>query len=301
MDPAQGANGRAASFFLRCPKKGLSRLHGTHRWGTRQMKISIVQHNPRDDLEASLKVLFETVRRAADEGPDLIALPEYYAFMGDGSRTLAASGVRFDEINEQTGELAKSLGVAIHAGSLAEKRETGTYNTTVVHGANGVEIARYSKIHLFDIDLADGTQFRESDLISAGASVVTYDLQGWKIGCTICYDLRFPELFRRLRDAGAELMLVPAAFMRETGQAHWEVLLRARAIETGSYVAAPAQVFSFNEGRGHCYGHSLICDPWGTIMANSSDTLGFVDARLDKGFLNNVRARVPVHRHHVLG
>lgn len=264
------------------------------------MKLSLVQHNPKDDLNASLKVLFETVRRAAGENPDLIALPEYYAFMGDGSKTLAASGALFDQINGQTQDLAKSLGVAIHAGSLAEKRDSGTYNTTVVHGADGVEIARYSKIHLFDIDLADGTQFRESDLISAGERVVTYDLNGWKIGCTICYDLRFPELFRRLRDAGSELIFVPAAFMRETGQAHWEVLLRARAIETGTYVAAPAQVFSFDEGRGHCYGHGLICDPWGTVLANASDTLDFVDARLDKDFLKNVRARVPVHRHHVL-
>ncbi|MDJ0821230.1 MAG: carbon-nitrogen hydrolase family protein [Paracoccaceae bacterium] len=264
------------------------------------MKICVVQHNPQDDLKASLRILFETVRRAAEERPDLIALPEYYAFMGDGSKSLAASGAWFEEINGQTAELAKTLGIAIHAGSIAEKRETGTFNTTVVHGADGVEIARYSKIHLFDIDLPDGTQFRESDLISAGSSVETYELNGWKIGCTICYDLRFPELFRRLRDLGAELILVPAAFMRETGRAHWEVLLRARAIETGTYVAAPAQVFSFNEGKGHCYGHSLICDPWGNVIANAFDSLGFVDARLDKDYLNDVRARVPVHRHYVL-
>lgn len=265
------------------------------------MKVSVVQHNPQDDLKASLSVLFDTVRRAADEGPDLIALPEYYAYMGDGSKGLAASGAWFDEINGQTAALARTLGVVIHAGSLAERRGARTFNTTVVHGADGSEIARYSKIHLFDVDLADGTSIRESELISAGSSVETYDLKGWKIGCTICYDLRFPELFRRLRDMGAELILVPAAFMRETGRAHWEVLLRARAIETGTYVAAPAQVFSFNDGKGHCYGHSLICDPWGNVVANASDTLGFVDARLDKDFLNEVRTRVPVHRHHVLG
>jgi len=264
------------------------------------MKISLVQHNPQDDLTASLEVLFETVKRAAEDAPDLIALPEYYAFMGDGSKTLAASGAWFDDINGKTSELAKSLGTAIHAGSLAETRDEGTFNTTVVHGADGSEVARYSKIHLFDIDLADGTQFRESDLICAGSSVETYELHGWTIGCTICYDLRFPELFRKLRDKGAELIMVPAAFMRETGQAHWEVLLRARAIETGCYVAAPAQVYSFNGGKGHCYGHSLVCDPWGAVLANASDTLGFVDAHLDKEFLSNVRNRVPVHRHHVL-
>ncbi len=264
------------------------------------MKISVVQHNPQDDLEASLGALYETVKRAADDGTDLIALPEYYAFMGDGGKTLAASGAWFEDINGRTAALAKSLGVAIHAGSLAEKRELGTFNTTVVHGPDGSEIARYSKIHLFDMDLPDGTKFRESDLISGGSDVATYDFKGWRIGCSICYDLRFPELFRRLRDEGAELMMVPAAFMRETGRAHWEVLLRARAIETGSYVAAPAQVFSFNDGKGHCYGHSLICDPWGHIIANASDRLGFVDARLEKDYLNDVRQRVPIHRHHVL-
>jgi len=268
--------------------------------GIGRMKVSVVQHNPQDDLKTSLQVLFNTVKRAAEERPDLIALPEYYAFMGDGSKTLAASGAWFEEINAQTSALARSLGIPIHAGSLAQTRDTGTFNTTVVHGADGAEIARYSKIHLFDVDLSDGTQVRESDLICRGDSVETYDLNGWKIGCTICYDLRFPELFRRLRDQGAELILVPAAFMRETGQAHWHVLLRARAIETACYVAAPAQVFSFNGGKGHCYGHSLICDPWGTVLAEAPDTLGFADARLDKAFLSDVRRRIPVHRHHVL-
>ncbi len=163
--------------------------------GAEPMKISAVQHNPQDDLKVSLHVLFETVKRATADGPDLIALPEYYAFMGDSSKRLAASGAWFADINGQTAELAKSLGVTIHEGCLAEQRDDGTYNTTVVHGADGTELARYSKIHLFDIDLADGTQFRESDLICRGSSVETYDLNGWKIGCTICYDLRFPELF----------------------------------------------------------------------------------------------------------
>ena len=167
------------------------------------MKISVVQHNPQDDLKASLAQLFETVKRAAEDRPDLIALPEYYAFMGDGSKTLAASGAWFDEINGQTAALAKTLGIPIHAGSLAEERDIGTFNTTVIHGADGAELARYSKIHLFDVDMADGTRYRESDLISPGSEVVTYALHGWTIGCAICYDLRFPELFRRLRDLGA--------------------------------------------------------------------------------------------------
>ena len=146
--------------------------------GSGCVKISLVQHNPRDDLAASLEVLFANVKRAAEDAPDLIAFPEYYAFMGDGSKTLAASGTRFDEINGQTSELAKSLGIAIHAGSLAETRQDGTFNTTVVHIADGSELACYPKIHPFDIDFADGTQFRESDLICPGSSVETYELHG---------------------------------------------------------------------------------------------------------------------------
>lgn len=264
------------------------------------MKVSVIQHNPQDDLQTSLDTLYGHVRQAAEAGADLISLPEYYAYMGDGADLLGASGSWFDDINGKTGELAKELGVAIHAGSIAEKREDGVYNTTVVHSPDGNELARYSKIHLFDIDLPNGESYRESDFICGGKDVATYDYKGWTIGCSICYDIRFPVLYRKLRDMGAELIMVPAAFTRETGRAHWEVLLRARAIETACYVAAPAQIFSHDNGNYHCYGHSLICDPWGNIIANASDKLGFVDAYLDKEYLAEVRQRIPVHRHHIL-
>lgn len=264
------------------------------------MRISVVQHNAQSDVKSSLNTLYENIRKAAGNGAELIALPEYYAYLGDGEGELQASGDWFDDINGRTAELAKLLKVAIHAGSIAERRENGVYNTTVVHGPDGSEIARYSKIHMFDIDLPNGECYRESDYIKPGSDVVVYDYNGWKIGCAICYDMRFPTLFRKLRDLGAELLMVPAAFTRETGRAHWEVLLRARAIETCCYLAAPAQVFSHHNGAYHCFGHSLICDPWGHVTANCSDLLSSAETTLSKAYLNEVRERIPLDRHHRL-
>jgi nitrilase len=264
------------------------------------MLMAVVQHNPQDDLEKSFSELRENILKAADAGSDLIATPEYYAYMGNSPKDLGKSGVWFEEINGRMSEISKSIGRPIHAGSIAEKRSDGVYNTTVVHDGNGGEIARYSKIHMFDIDLPDGTIFRESDIITPGTDVVTYDINGWRFGCSICYDIRFPELYRKLRDQGAEVLMVPSAFTLETGRAHWEVLLRARAIESGCYVAAPAQFGAYGNGAYSNFGHSLICDPWGQIIANTSDQAGFALGVIKKEYLNLVRNRVPVHRHHVL-
>jgi len=264
------------------------------------MRVTLVQNNPQNNSEESLKTIREIVLRAAEAGTDFIALPEYYAFMGSTIEEHRDAGRQFDQINETMANLAREAGVAIHAGSLAEFRNGKTYNTTVVHGTDGAEIARYSKMHMFDIELPNGDVIRESDIICRGDKVVSYDLNGWRIGCTICYDLRFPELFRALRDQGADLILVPSAFMLDTGRDHWEVLLRARAIETGCYVAAPAQVFSHANGHRTCFGHSLAADPWGHVIAQASDRVGSVTAELDKAYMETVRMRVPVHNHHVL-
>jgi len=268
--------------------------------GASTMRVTVIQNNPQDDEGQSLSALGDLIARASEQGTDLIALPEYYAFMGNTVIEHRDAGARFDEINGRMAEFARTNAVAIHAGSLAELRGNRTYNTTVVHGADGAELARYSKMHMFDIELPTGEVIRESDIISRGDRVVTYSLNGWTIGCTICYDLRFPELFRALRDQGAELILVPSAFMLDTGRDHWEVLLRARAIETGCYIAAPGQVFRHAKGARACFGHSLVADPWGHVVAQASDTVGFVTAALDRGYMNTVRARIPVHNHHVL-
>lgn len=265
------------------------------------MRVSLIQNNPQDDLGQSLKVVRELVMRAAEAGTDLVVLPEYFAFMGNDPVSHRDSGRHFTEITEMLSELARSAGVPIHAGSLVEADGERAYNSTIVYGADGSRLASYRKIHLFDVVLPNGTAYRESDVVSPGSDIVTYKVGDWTIGCSICYDVRFPELYRALRERGADLIMVPAAFTLATGKDHWEVLLRARAIETGCYVAAPGQIFSFANGARVNYGHSLVSDPWGHVIAKASDRVGIVTATLDRAYLAQVRAQIPVHQHHRLG
>ncbi|MDP3519412.1 MAG: carbon-nitrogen hydrolase family protein [Hydrogenophaga sp.] len=264
------------------------------------MRVSVIQNNPQDKLKDNLAEVVQLVRRAAAGGAELIALPEYYAFMGSDPVAHRDSGRWFAEIDGEMANLARELGVVVHAGSLVEARDDQTFNTTVVYGIDGQRLARYSKIHLFDVELPNGVVYKESDIISRGSDVVTYRVGDWTVGCTICYDIRFPTLYRRLVDQGCDLIMVPAAFTLATGKDHWEVLLRARAIETGCYVAAPAQIFSHAGGARTCYGHSLIADPWGHVVAKASDRVGIASTDIDLSFIRQVRAQLPVHRHHVL-
>jgi nitrilase len=186
--------------------------------------------------------------------------------------------------------------VFVHLGSLIELRGSERFNTSVIYGPDGREVARYSKIHLFDVELPDGTLYRESEAISPGDRAVVFECEGLTFGLSICYDLRFPELFRHLADLGAQVLLVPAAFTVPTGISHWEPLLRARAIENGCYVAAAGQWGPSAVGRP-CYGHSLVVDPWGTVVAQCSEAVGFVTAEVHEDYLRSVRNRMPVLRH----
>jgi nitrilase len=195
--------------------------------------------------------------------------------------------------------LAKELGVTIHAGSIVEKHGNSFFNTTIVFGPDGSDIARYRKIHLFDVDVPGGASYRESDSVARGDSITTYKAGNVTVGCGICYDLRFPELFRALSDQGAEIIVLPAAFTLMTGKDHWEVLLRARAIETQCYIVAPAQIFSHGAGKA-CFGHSMIIDPWGQVIAMVPDEVGVATATIDLKRLASVRSKLPVARHHVL-
>ncbi len=189
----------------------------------------------------------------------------------------------------------------VHGGSLFERDGGQVFNTTVVFDRNGREVARYRKMHLFDVTTPDGRSYRESDVVGRGREVVTYEAEGITVGCTICYDLRFPELYLELARRGAELILVPAAFTRETGRDHWEVLLRARAIETQCYVAAPAQwgPFPTETGTAWTYGRSMIVGPWGQVLAQVQDGTGVAAVELDLDYLRRVRELVPVARHRV--
>lgn len=265
------------------------------------MKITLVQMNSQDDIEENMKVVAEGVRRAsADDNADLVVLPEYFAYLDDDPIRRQASGAAFAEIAQRLSELARRHGVALHAGSLVEPRHERFYNTTLVFDASGAEIARYSKIHLFDVDSPDGTAHRESDFVTGGRDVVTYKIGALTIGCAICYDIRFPELFRKLRDQGADIIMVPAAFTLATGKDHWEVLVRARAIETQTYIVAPGQVDRFADGRRQSWGHSMVVDPWGHLIAQASDGVGTISARIDQSYIAKVRAAIPVAKHHVL-
>jgi predicted amidohydrolase len=193
--------------------------------------------------------------------------------------------------------------VFVHGGSIGELAGDRLFNTTLVFSPDGEELARYRKIHLFDITTPDGQGYQESATYGAGDAVVDCNIGGLKIGLAICYDLRFPELFLALRRRHVDLIMLPAAFTLQTGKDHWEVLLRARAIETQSYIAAPACTGAYTEGNGETrftYGHALIADPWGHVVAKASDGLGWASAEIDKEFLQRVRTNMPVLEHRKL-
>ncbi|MEG9883189.1 MAG: carbon-nitrogen hydrolase family protein [Hyphomicrobiales bacterium] len=266
------------------------------------MKISVIQMNSQADKAKNIEDASHLIKAAASEDkPDLVVLPENFAHIGGTAATRRANAETFPEgtAYRAMSRLAAELKVSIHAGSMLEAAGEKCYNATVVFNREGDEIARYRKIHLFDVEAPGGVCYRESDTIKAGRESVVYKLEDLKIGCAICYDLRFPELFRTLRDRGAELIVLPAAFTLQTGRDHWEPLLRARAIETQSYLVASAQIFAHDNGARECFGRSLVIDPWGAIIAQCPDRIGHISAVIDKGYIAQIRRSMPVADHRV--
>lgn len=267
------------------------------------MKVSLIQMNTRDDKAENLRVARELINAAvAQDRPEVVALPETFTSMTSDFdvQYRNAEAVPGGEACRMLAELAMTHGVWIHGGSIAERDEGKCYNTTVVFDPSGRAVAEYRKLHLFDIDTPDGRAYRESNTMKRGSDVVVAEVAGVPCGFAICYDLRFPELFRALRDKGAKVMFLPAAFTLQTGKDHWETLIRARAIETQSWMIAPAQIFEHDKGK-LCYGRSMVVDPWGTVVAKAPDRVGFVSAEIDPGYADEVRGRMPVASHHVLG
>jgi predicted amidohydrolase len=270
------------------------------------MKVSLIQMNSGHDKAANLAAARELIERAvAEEKPDWICLPEVFDFMGGSRRD------KFEAAEEIPGgpayslckELAAKHRVFIHAGSILEKGggDGRIHNTTIVFDRDGKEIARYRKIHMFDITTPDGVSYRESNAFAPGDAISTYKCEGVTVGCAICYDLRFPDLFQALAEKGAEMIALPSAFTMQTGKDHWEVLCRARAIETETYFLAAAQTGSHiagNEVR-QSYGHSMVIDPWGHVVAKASDGVGVVSTRIDPQRVAKVRAQIPVAQHKV--
>ena len=258
-----------------------------------KLRAACVQLNTRQDATAAVRTAGELVRKAADEGARLIALPETWAYKG-GHAGIAASAQALDgPSNGILAELAAELGVYVLAGSIYEPSPVAArvYNTSALYGPGGELLAAYRKIHLFDV-VAGTVVYRESDDVAAGAHVVTAEVDGVTVGLSICYDLRFPELYRSLALRGADVLLVPSAFTAYTGAAHWEVLLRARAVENGCFVVAPAQVGEHLPGRD-CWGHSMLVDPWGVVLAELAEGVGVCVADLDLERLAEVRAQIP--------
>jgi deaminated glutathione amidase len=269
------------------------------------MRVCVIQMSSINDKRANLDQARRLIDQAVGEDrPDLLLLPEVWAFQGGTTdeRRAAAETVPGGEAYRLLQELAGRHGVTIHGGSFLEQGPDRLFNTTVVFGRDGAELARYRKLHLFDVVTPDGREYRESALVGRGDGVVTYGADDVRIGCSICYDLRFGELYRRLAADGAQLVMVPAAFTLQTGKDHWEILLRARAIETQCFVAAAAQVGGFPAGKDvrHNWGHSMIVDPWGKVLAQVPERPGFVTARLDLEYLARVREMLPVARHRTL-
>jgi predicted amidohydrolase len=277
------------------------------------MRISVIQMNPGAEKAANIVQARDLIQGALSDGrPRLVSLPEMWSCLGGDRDTKfreaealpeRGSGAAGGPAYEFLREVARANGIHVHGGSIAEKAGDRLFNTTLVFDSDGAEIARYRKIHLFDIVTPDGQGYRESAVFRGGEEVVTFTAHGVTIGLAICYDLRFPELFLKLRQAGAEIILLPAAFTLQTGKDHWEVLLRARAIETQCWFAAAAcwgRHFDGSNEPRFTYGHSLICDPWGHVVARVSDGTGWVTGRADRAITEKVRRDMPVLAHRKL-
>ena len=257
-----------------------------------------IQMNAGPDKAANLERAERLVRVGAARGANLVALPEVFNWRGKRNEQAAAAETLDGQSLMLMSRLARELQIHIVAGSITEQidGDSRCYNTSALFGPDGGRIAVYRKIHLFDVDLPGRVTVRESDAKLAGADVVTGATPLGAIGLSICYDLRFPELYRRLTFAGAQIIAIPSAFTFPTGEAHWEPLLRARAIENQAYVIAPAQ-FGPNVYGYSDYGNSMIVDPWGRVIARAADQEGVVVAPIDLEYQERVRRELPALKH----
>ncbi|WLQ14579.1 carbon-nitrogen hydrolase family protein [Hahella aquimaris] len=271
--------------------------------------LAIVQLVSTSDIEQNLARVERWVAEAASGGAQLVLLPENFALF-ESKRSLDIGAAEADSegpIRRFIAGLAKRFGVWIIAGSLpcAQRPDGASINGRVrsacwVFDDSGDTVARYDKIHLFDVDVKDAYgAYRESAIFEPGEQVVVIDTPWIRIGLSICYDLRFPELFRAMAEQGAELVTVPSAFTYVTGEAHWETLLRARAIENQVFIAAANQGGRHSESR-RTYGHSMVIDPWGKVVAGLEEGEGVILSTLDKAELQEVRTRMPVLAHRKL-
>ncbi len=271
------------------------------------LEIAALQMVSTPDVDENLRTARTLLAQAAADGAELAVLPEYFCLLGrrDDDKLAHAEAEGEGPIQQALSEAAREHGMWVVGGTLPLRTaDPGRVrNATLVFGPDGQRVARYDKIHLFHFD--NGRErYDESRTLEAGTEPACFDLAArdgrrWRVGLSVCYDLRFPELYRRLAAQGAQLLLVPSAFTHTTGQAHWEALLRARAIENLAYVAAPAQGGTHANGR-RTWGHTLVADPWGEVIAcRAEDGEGLARACLDLSRLESARAQLPALEHRV--
>lgn len=266
------------------------------------MLAAAIQMNSGADKAANLATAVDLIRRAHALGARFVGLPENFSWMGpEGDRPAAAERVAPGHLGptlSSLAQLARELQLTLLAGSILELGAPGgrLYNTSVLLGPSGDALGIYRKIHLFDVDIGDGATYRESDAVAPGSEVVCAASPVGKVGLSVCYDLRFPELYRKLSAEGATVLTVPAAFTLMTGKDHWEVLLRARAIENQCYVVAPAQWGSHSERR-QTFGSAMVVDPWGMVVARASEGVGLALGPVDEALTDRVRRKLPALQH----
>ncbi|MBX9790279.1 MAG: carbon-nitrogen hydrolase family protein [Pirellulales bacterium] len=263
-----------------------------------QFLAAAVQMNSGEDAQANLAAAVRAIEAAAARGARLVVLPEMFLCLGRASAIVAAGESIPGPATEQLAALAARHQLVLVAGSIPEKSNSPgkVFNTCVVFGTAGQLLATYRKLHLFDVTIPGAVDIRESSWYEPGSEVVAVDTPCGRLGLAICYDLRFPELFRRLADERVDLCALPSAFTLATGRDHWEVLLRARAIENQTHIIAANQWGKHGEGLVS-YGHSLIVDPWGTVLAKAADGPGFALAAIDLARQREVRKNLPALKH----
>ena len=264
-----------------------------------QIKVACVQMRSGTDVARNIAEASSLIREAAKTGAGLIATPEMTPLLDrkPGAVWEKSTTEEADPGLKAFRALAADLETTLLIGSIAIRTGAGKCaNRSFLIGPDGQVQARYDKIHMFDVQLNAGNVYRESDSFAAGAEAVVANLPAGPLGMTVCYDVRFPDLYRQLAWGGAKIIAVPAAFTRITGEAHWHILLRSRAIETGCFIIAPAQGGKHEDGR-ETYGHSLIIDPWGEILAEGGVDPGIISATLDLSKVDDVRGKIPSLKH----
>jgi len=261
-------------------------------------KAACVQMRGKRDPAENLEDAIRMIREAAKAGATYVQTPEISNIVNrDRPALLAAIRTEADDpMLKALSALAKELNIIIHIGSLAIKNGDKVANRAFMIGQDGGLLARYDKLHLFDVDLPNGETWRESNTFTGGVEAVAVDLPEARLGMAICYDVRFPYLFRALADAGCSILTAPACFTKQTGEAHWSVLQRARAIENGAFMISAAQAGLHEDGR-ETYGHSIIVDPWGKVLAEAGNEPGIIMAEIDLAAVGDARGKIPALRH----